>query len=289
MIAKQIREIYNIANEISGKRLEILSKAFSTFSNARAAQASTSLAYYAIFSLFPLLLVLIAGGSYFLDDQQAFQSVIQIFQSAIPNSSALIEENLQQVLQARGTVGIIGLLTLLWSASGFFSGLAHNINLAWSNAPKRNLFINRLLGLGMVTSLIGLLFLLLALEGIASFIPFLDVDNASSSRLGMWSLLSNIISWLTGFLLFIVLYHWIPAANVSWNGTFAAALTASIGWKLTTAGFSWYLHLGFGQYQLVYGSLGAIMAFLLVTYFLSMITLFGAHLSAAIDFWNKKH
>ena len=54
-----------------------------------------------------------------------------------------------------------------------------------------------------------------------------------------------------------------------------------------TAGFAWYLDSSFGQYQLVYGSLGAIVAFLFMIYLISLITLFGAHLSAAIDGWKN--
>jgi membrane protein len=131
LILKRIKDIYQNANQLSGGRLDILKNALATFSETRASQAAASLAYYAIFSLFPLLLVLIAGGSYFLNSQQVYQNVTRLVQEAIPVSPQLINENLQQVLNARRAVGIIGLLTLLWSASGFFTGLAYNINLAW--------------------------------------------------------------------------------------------------------------------------------------------------------------
>ena len=66
------------------------------------------------------------------------------------------------------------------------------------------------------------------------------------------------------------------------------ALIASLAWKAVTAGFSWYLGSSFGQYQLVYGSLGAIVAFLFLIYIISLITLFGAHLSAAIESWESE-
>jgi membrane protein len=64
------------------------------------------------------------------------------------------------------------------------------------------------------------------------------------------------------------------------------ALIASLAWKAVIAGFGWYLSSSFGQYQLVYGSLGAIVAFLFLIYIISLITLFGAHLSAAIERWE---
>lgn len=288
MFTRRIREFYQNVNQRSGGRLDILKNTLSTFSGTRASQAAASLAYYAIFSLFPLLLVLVAGGSYFLDNQQVYQSVTQLVQTALPVSPQLINNNLQQVLDARGTVGLIGLLTLLWSASGFFASLAYNINLAWTGNSPRNFLEKRLVGMGMIAGLIGLLVLSLVLEWITSLIPFLTVDNVSLSRLGLWQLLSNLGSWLTMLLLFLALYRWVPTVNVSWSASLWGALTVSIAWKIATAGFRWYLKSGWGRYQLVYGSLGAIVALLFLIFILSLIALFGAHLSAAIDQWKKE-
>ena len=288
MISKQLKKWYGSANHFSGTRLDILKNALETFSETRASQAAASLSYYAFFSLFPLLLVLIAGGSYFLNGQQVYQDVTQLVQKAIPVSTQLIDENLRQVLDVRGTVGIIGLLTLLWSASGVFTNLAYNINLAWPGAPRRNFLEKRLVGLGMIAGLSGLLILSLTLNWITELIPFLNAEGASSSSLGLWKLISSLGSWLTIFLLFLALYRWVPTTDIEWSAAFWGALIASFAWKVATTGFSWYLRSGLGRYQLVYGSLGAIVALLFLIFVVSMVTLFGAHLSAAIDRWKKE-
>ena len=208
-------------------------------------------------------------------------------QSALPVSSDLIVNNLRQVLDARGTVGLLSLLTFVWSASSFFTNLAYNINLAWPNASRRGFLGRRLVGLGMIAGLVGLLILSLALDWITSLIPFLNVGDDSPSNLNLWTWISNLGSWLTIFLLFLALYRWVPVVQVPWNATLWGALTSSISWKIATAGFGWYVRSGLGRYQLVYGSLGAIVVFLLLIYILSLITLFGAHLSSAIDRWEK--
>lgn len=288
MISKRIKTLYLRANQLSRGRLDIFKHALTTFSDTRASQAAASLAYYAIFSLFPLLLVLIVGGSYFLNSQQVYQSVTRLVQDAIPVSPQLIDENLQQVLDTRGAVGIVGLLTLLWSASGVFTNLAYNINLAWPGAARRNFLEKRLVGLGMIAGLSGLLILSLALDWITNLTPFLNVNGASLSSSGLWRLFSNFASWLTTSLLFLALYRWVPTENVRWKATFWGALAASIGWKTASEGFSWYLRSGLGRYQLVYGSLGAIVALLFLIFIVSMVTLFGAHLSASIDRWLKE-
>lgn len=288
MISKRLKAWYRSVDQSSGGRLGILKNALETFSKTRASQAAASLAYYAFFSLFPFLLVLIAGGSYFLNSQRVYRDVTQFVQNAIPVSTQIINENLRQVLEVRGAVGVIGLLTLLWSASGVFTNLAYNINLAWPGAPRRNFLEKRLVGLGMIAVLSGLLILSLSLDWIANLIPFLNNSSATSSTLSLWRLFSGLASWLTNFLLLLALYRWVPNTDVHWRATLWGALTASIAWKVATAGFSWYVSSGLGRYSLVYGSLGAIVALLFLIFIISMITLFGAHLSAAIDRWSNK-
>jgi membrane protein len=282
-----LTKFYQNINHFSGDRLDILKDAVRTFTEKQAAQASASLAYYTLFSIFPLLLVFVAAGSYFLDSNQVFDAVTQFVQQALPISTLVINENLRQVLEERGTAGIFSIVILLWSASGMFTNLAYNINLAWPHASRRSYLQRRLIGLWMILGLIGLIVLSLTLSWITARLPFMDIAHASSSTLVVLRLLSAFGSWLTIFLVFLTLYHWIPTLRVRWSSTFWGALSASLAWKAITAGFSWYLGSSFGQYQLIYGSLGAIVAFLFLIYMISLITLFGAHLSAAIEAWEK--
>jgi len=136
--------------------------------------------------------------------------------------------------------------------------------------------------------LIGLIVLSLVLSWVTQRLPLMDIAHASPSTLIVLRLLSAFGSWLMIFLVFLTLYHWIPTMRVTWRATLWGALLASLAWKLVTTGFAWYLDSGLGRYQLVYGSLGAIVAFLFLIYVISLITLFGAHLSAAIESWEKE-
>ncbi len=287
MNTSDVKEIYNSINHLSGDRLSILRNAFKTFTEKQAVQASASLAYYTVFSIFPLLIVVIAIGSFFLDSQRVFVNVTQFIQQAIPLSRQVINENLKAVLEARGPVGLIGFITLLWSASGMFTSLAYNINLAWPQAPRRNFFQGRLAGLGIIAGLLILISLSIFLGWLTRAFPVLDIANASLSRLNLFALVSNLGSWLMVFLAFLTLYHWIPTVHVKWKASLWSALTASILWKMVTTSFRWYLSSGLGRYQLVYGALGAIVAFLFLVYIISLITLFGAYLSAAIHKWGQ--
>lgn len=284
MISNRIKQLYQRADRISGNRLNIIKDALETFNITHANQASAGLAYYLIFSLFPLLLVLISAGSFILNSEQVYLKISQLVQQNIPDSYEWIDENLRTVLEQRGTVGIIGIVTLLWAASGGFMSLAYNINLAWLEAPQRNFFQRRLIGLQMIAGLSGLFILSLIVDSVINVLHILDLAPfASFLDLGLWKWFSNLLSWLVIFLLFIVLYYWVPTVNVRASAAVWGALMSSLAWKAATALFSLYIRSGLGRYELIYGSVGALVAFLFLIYILATITLFGAHLTSALD------
>jgi membrane protein len=135
----------------------------------------------------------------------------------------------------------------------------------------------------MILGLIALIIVSLTLSWLTARLPFMRLEAASPAAVLLLRVVSGFGSWLMIFLAFLMLYHRVPALRVKWRSIFWGALIASLAWKGITAGFAWYLDSSFGQYQLVYGSLGAIVAFLFLIYIISLITLFGAHLSAAIE------
>ena len=290
MISNRVKELFQRADRVSGNRLDILKDAMGTFIITRASQASASIAYYVIFSLFPLLLVLISAGSFFLDSEQVYLKVTQLIQQAFPATSFdWIIQNLHYVLKQRGPVGVIGLVTLLWAASGGFICLAYNINLAWLEAPQRNFFQGRLIGLQMIAALSGLFFMTLVLDTIIGLLHLINLPIISILPLDVWKRFYGIFSWGAIFLLFFMLYNLVPTVNVPGRAAFFGALSASIAWKVATALFAWYVRSGFSRYELVYGSVGTLVAFMFLIYILATVTLFGAHLTSAIDRRIKLH
>jgi membrane protein len=173
----------------------------------------------------------------------------------------------------------------LWSATGFFSILSSNINLAWPKAEERNFLEQRAVALSMIAILVVLLALSLASTALLNFlspwqIPLLDGLFLRETLL--WRILTSLVPWGFAFLLFLALYRWTPNTRVPWRAAGWAALTVSIAWQIAATTFAWYLSSGLARYRLVYGSLGTIIALLFWIYLSSWLTLFGAHLSAAI-------
>ncbi len=284
-LKERIEAIYKRASDLSGGNLDILKNAILSFNDARATEAAASMAYYALFSIFPLLLFLVAVGSYLLESAQAYQAVVGFMSDALPVSHELIETNIQEVFEMRGTIQVVGLIGLLWSGMGIFLTLEHNIIRAWPEADERNFLKQRLVALAMVAVLAGLLSLALISGALADLLPRFHVSlwhGISIYETPLWQVLSGLVPWLSTFLLFLGLYRWVPSVAVRWSEAFWGALVAALGWEAATSGFSWYLGSGLARYELVYGSLGAIVALMFWIYISSLIILFGAHLSAAV-------
>lgn len=277
---------YRRVNRWSQGTLGIVIDAFRSFAHARAAEGAASIAYYALFSLFPLLFFLVAIGSSVLQNQQVQQQVLAFVTEALPTARDLVQKNIEHMLEIRGTVGLVGTLGLAWSATGVFNALTHNINRAWRNAGGHTFLRGRLMALGIAGSLIGLLMMLslfftTAFNLLSQFsIPLLG--DVSIYKSWLWEIVTRLIPWLLLYLTFLLLYWWIPNTTVKLSEAHWGALVATFAWEINRTSFSWYLNSGLARYQLIYGSLGVVVALMLWIYLSSLITIFGAHLSASI-------
>jgi membrane protein len=279
----EAQRLFDRADLMSGGVLGIVVDMVSGFTNSRAAEAAASITYYALFSIFPLLLSVIAIGSYFLEDEQVMNQVVQFIQAVIPVASDMIIQNVEEVLESRGTFGLIGVASLIWSASAAFMSLFRNINRAWVRAAPLNALVARLVGIVMIFALVVLIVVIRVASATANLLPTFGVellDDFYDSFL--WLLISGLIPMALTFLIFLSLYRWIPNTKVRWSEAFWGALLAVIGWELTTNLFIYFLSEGILQYKVVYGSLGTMIALLFWIYLNCMIILVGAHLSAAI-------
>ena len=272
-------------NDSCGGYPGVLVRTFQRFGDARAHQAAASMAYYAIFSLFPLLLLLIATGRAVLESHAVQQQLMKLASVVLPIGQELIGTAIQRTIEVRGSVTIVGSITLLWSATGFFSVMAYNINRAWPGTPHHDFLRNRLLALGIVILLAVLLILSLGSTALFAFVPHLGViagEVLSPLITVLWRVLSNLAPWMLKFATLLGLYLWLPATRVKWSAALWGAVVATLAWHLVTNAFTWYLSSGLARYELVYGSLAAVVALMFWTYLSSWIILFGAHLSATI-------
>lgn len=265
----------------------VFRQTITSFTDARGAQAAAGIAYYAFFSLFPLLLVLVVAGSYFIEAEDAVQTLLDIAGQVLPVSTNLLEGNVNRILSMRTSFGIVGLVSLVWSATGVFSALAFNINLAWKGVQQRTFIQKRLVGLVMVGVLAFLYLSFLVVTITIKSLARLQVifTNLQYLEIGTVARGYNFVStWVVVFLLYLALYRWVPSARVRWKPAVYTAALSMVMWHLVSNGFTWFIRMGFSSYELVYGTLGTVVALLFLIYLNAWIVLFGAHLCAAIQF-----
>jgi len=290
LLSARIKALLHFLGRIVARCWAILRIAMHRFGELGAAEAAASMAYYAIFSLFPLLLFLVAVGSLVLRGDQARQQVLSFVTGIFPTAQELVTQNIEQVLSLRGPVGAIAAIGFLWSATGFFLVLCRNVNRAWPRARKRSVVQGRLLAIAMVASLGGFVVLWLISMGTLDLLARLDPpywDRVAGLGPLIRAMFSRVLPWLLTYLLFLVLYRWVPRIDVPWSAAGLSALAASVAWRIATAGFAWYVSSGLSRYRLVYGSLGSVVALMFWIYLTSWVTLFGAHLGAAIHYSRR--
>ena len=291
-IQHRIERLYVIADRILGGRLTVLLRTAVAFDQHDNAIMSRSIAFYALFSLFPLLLLLMTFASSVLETEEAQTVVLEAVDRLVPFLTELVAENMKQVLESRNTIGILAGLGLLWSASGVFTALYRAVNRAWGN-PKSDLFWSeKLYGLAVVM-VAGLILVATTLYStmvsvVRSWqVPLWGWQPFADPAGGRWvGWLSALVPAAISVVTFTVLYRTTPLNKVRWRDVWLGGLLAGLLWEAGRQLYAWYL-ANFARYSLIYGSVGVIIGFLLWAYLSSMILLMGAEFTAQHTQWRR--
>ena len=254
---------------------------------------SRSIAYYALFSLFPLVLVLVSFLSRVLASEEALQAVIEFTERYLPVATDLIAINFEQMVSTSGTVSILASIGLVWSASGVFTAIYRSVNRAWGNPKSKLFWSEKLYGIAVVIFVGLLLVVAAAYTTVASFLArwrpgLLSWDPlATLSSTPLWQWISPWLPALISVLAFLLLYRTIPRNPVSWRDVWLGGVLAGLIWEAARRIYGWYLST-IANYNLIYGSVGAIIGFLLWSYLSAMILLIGAEFAAQYTAWRRE-
>ena len=241
---------------------------------------AAGIAYYALFSIFPLLLGLIALLGLLLEPAQVQKRLLEMTSQAFPASADLVRQNIEAVVASRGAIGLISVLGLFWSASALFAAIRKSLNRAWNLERERPLLKQKLIEFSMAAG-VGLLFLLsvtiTAVIGVAWQLLPPEVRMLEESCL--WRLAAGLLPLVFSFMLFAMVYRFVPNTTVTWGDVWPGATLAAVLFEAAKNLFAWYL-ASFANYALVYGSLATVIVFLLWTYISALILLAGAEFAA---------
>jgi membrane protein len=258
---------------LKGSVVQLIARTAEESGNHDAGQRAAGVAYYAIISIFPLLLGLIAVFGFFLPSLNLQDQLLKFVGNNIPGATNILKDNIANVIKLRGVMSILSIVILFWSASALFSSISLAINRAWNVIRHRNFFIRKASELSMVFGT-GILFLLSL--GASSVITIMHgVLNLPTTSLIMVYVSTKLAAFLLIFLVFLLLYKFIPNTKTYWRGVWPGALLAAVLFELARTLFIFYLD-NFANYQLIYGSITSIIVLLVWIYYSSLVMILGA-------------
>ncbi|MBN2149200.1 MAG: YihY/virulence factor BrkB family protein [Anaerolineales bacterium] len=239
---------------------------------------AAAIAYFALFSLFPLILLSISIASFnhgLLMDQQL---IVKKLEFIAPALGQLLGKNIDEIIQARGPVTSVALVSLVWSASTIFYTLTQTLNEIWGNKRRRPVWKRRGLAILFVLTFVGPTLFLASFAGsmlanLSTWLPAPIIPIGGG--------ISFVVAILLDVALFMVLYILLPHGASTWREVLPGAIGAGLLWELAKKTFLLFVSTYISVSNLVYGSVAAIIAFLLWAYMSGLIFLFGAFLSVS--------
>ncbi len=275
-----VSRVYEFVDAGTSGLLPHLVQAWNNFDTRDYRQAA-SLAYYALFSAFPLILLSVTLVSGLVGPALAQEQVLELAGSFFPaDTMQLIEENVRLALEQRESFGLVAASLLIWSSLSLFSNLTAALDNIFHPTFQRPMWHKRGLALVMAIVLAVLLFGSVITSVIFQMLSVIAMAQPSA----ILAIVTLFLPLGLNVAIFALLFRYTPQMHVRWDAIWPAAVLGGIGWELSKSLFVWYIH-NFANYSVIYGSLGTVIVLLFWAYLSAAILLLAADLCAAINQW----
>ena len=259
--------------------LLLLWQAIVNFGKDRVPQMAAAISYFALLSIFPFLLLALAIFGLVLRDGELQQRVLTEIVAALPIEAPTIEEALGNLAGSGASMGVFALVGTVIAATALARSLRGSLNVIFRAEEQRPLLLSWLVDM-TVLPVLGLLFITsLLLSTVWRFAQAVADDLGLEEVAPLWELGALAIPALLSFVGLLLLYLLLPNRSLHLLDLWPGALIAMLGFQIGTFVFAIYFE-NFGAYDLIYGSLGGVIALLAWVYVSSLILLFGAEVAA---------
>jgi membrane protein len=244
---------------------------------------AASIAYYALLSLFPFLLLAISLlGSVTADDADRIAVLSFVFRY-FPTQLEFVTGQLDALRAARLQLGVAGSLALIWGSLGVFGAVTSAVNEAWGVEKQRSFWKHRLVSFLMLVAAGGVMMLALLL------VSLIQMAQATwfGAMLASYAWLTNLQSFafrnLATMLLVVgvgLVFYFIPNAKIRFKDVWVGAILTGLLWRLAFQGFTLYIQMNAGL-KMIHGSVAAVIVFLLWVYVSAIILMYGVEFTAA--------
>lgn len=259
----------------------VLKATFSDWSDDHAPRLGAALAYYTVFSIAPLLLIVVAIAGLVFGRDAAQEQIFGQLSGLVGEGGA---EAIQGMLKAAdkphtGIIStVIGIATLLFGATGVFIQLQDALNTIWEVKPKPGRGVwgfirSRILSLAMVFG-IGFLLLvsLVVSAGLAAAGKFLS-DTMPGGE-AVWHVVNFVVSFAVIALLFTMMFKYLPDVKIAWRDVWLGGVLTAL--LFTLGKYALGMYLGRASVSSAYGAAGSLIVVLLWVYYSAQILFFGA-------------
>ena len=257
-------------------------RAVAGFIEHEAPSNAGSMAYFAMLSMFQLLVLGVVALSYIVGEGDARRFVVDQVQAGSPIDAETVGAVIDAVIDSRGGISLFGVVFLVWGALGIFSAMNKGISRAFAAGKPRPFLQDQLLGLTLM-AITGLLGVASIAIGIVTGIVQAAAGDAASAVPGgelALSAIGFVVPLALIFAAFVVLYRIVPNRPVTIREVWPGALVAAVLWTVLRIGFTWYA-TSIARYDTAFGPISAGVSLLVFLYFASLIVLFGAEVARA--------
>jgi membrane protein len=273
------------AGHAVGRAGKLAERSIDAFFKHRCPQLAASISYYALLSVFPAAILMAVIFGQIISGDDARREVVDFLFDNLPVSEDEGRRDLEKVVDDvtgnPATLGIIGLAALLYSASALMGAVRNSLAIVWGSERERPPLRGKALDILLVLGLGLLIALSLAATIVRGFAVDLSKDLGLTGRVLESALDASgfLIPFLLSVITFAVVYRVVPHPRPRLRDVWPGILLAAVGYELAKRGFALYLE-NFGNYSAVYGSLGAVITFLVFIYIAAMVFLMGAEFAA---------
>jgi len=248
---------------------------------------SSQLAYSLLMAFFPFLIFLLTIVGF---SPIKSEDVLVGLKSILPKEAyVLIRKTVVEVVDTKnGHLLSLSLIFTVWSAANGLGAVIKGLNKAYDEEEKRSFIKVQIVA---VLSTIALVFMIMAAFVFVVFGNVLGRYIAVSLKQldgfwSMWNALRYVVTIINMILIFSVIYHFTPSRRLKWKEVLPGSIFTTIGWIVVSIGFAFYID-NFGNYSLVYGSLGAVVTLMTWLFISSIIILLGGELNATLAFQRE--
>jgi membrane protein len=270
----------------------LLKRSAKDFSEDECPRMAAALAYYIVFAMPPMLILILMIVGAFISREQVQEALSGQFGSMIGADGAdMVKTMITQAKQpGGGAMGtILGIGALVLGATGAFMQLQTALNRAWEVKPDpnaggiKNFIFKRVLSLGMVLGIAFMLLVSLALSAALSAIGGMIGALIPGGSAIVAGVVQTLVSLVVVFALFAAIFKVLPDAEIAWKDVWVGALVTALLFEIGKWGLG--LYLGNSNPGKAYGAAGSLAVMLVWIYYTSMIVLFGAEFTQT---WAKE-